>query len=128
MFGENLTVDGLNEAEIRIGDIYKVGTALAQVSQPREPCYKLGVRFGSQAVLKQFIAHGFPGTYVRILEEGTVKAGDEFILMEQSDNSLTVQQFYQLLYMKEKDTDLVKLAFENESLPLYKRERLQKWL
>ena len=128
MFGENLTVDGLNEAEIRIGDMYKVGTALAQVSQPREPCYKLGVRFGSQAVLKQFIAHGYPGTYVRILEEGTVKAGDEFILMEQSDNSLTVQQFYQLLYMKEKDTDLVKLAFENESLPLYKRERLQKWL
>ncbi len=65
MFGENLTIEGLNEAEIRIGDIFKIGNALIQVSQPREPCYKLGVRFGTQEILRQFIDHGFPSNFGR---------------------------------------------------------------
>ena len=128
MFGENLTIEGLNEAEIRIGDIFKIGNALIQVSQPREPCYKLGVRFGTQEILRQFIDHGFPGTYVRILEEGEVKTHDELILVEKSENTLTVKQFYELLYVKEKDLEIVKLAINNPSLPEYKRAQLNKFL
>lgn len=128
MFGENLTVQGLNEATIRIGDIYKIGTAIVQVSQPREPCYKLGIRFGNQQILKQFIDHNRPGTYVRILQEGTVKTGDIFTLVEQSKNELTVQDFYKLLFAKEKDTYLVKLAVNNTALPEKKRTRLAKYL
>ncbi len=128
MFGENLTVKGLNEADMRIGDIFKIGSALVQVSQPREPCYKLGVRFGTQEILRQFIAHGFPGTYVRILEEGEVKTNDELILVERSENTLTVKQFYELLYAKKKDLEIVKLAINNPSLPEYKRARLKKIL
>ncbi|MGB5667866.1 MAG: MOSC domain-containing protein [Maribacter sp.] len=128
MFGENLTVKGMDEAKIRIGDVYKIGTALVQVSQPREPCYKLGIRFGNQEILKQFIDYGHPGTYVRILVEGHVKKGDVLELMEKSKNKLTVKKYYGLLYSKEKDIDIVKLAYNNQSLPDYKRKRLKKYL
>jgi MOSC domain-containing protein YiiM len=128
MFGENLTVTGLNEAEIRIGDIYEIGSAMVQVSQPREPCYKLGIRFGTQDIIRQFIEHGFPGTYVRVLEAGKVAVNDELILAERSENKLTVKQFYELLYVKKKDLEIVKLAISNPSLPEYKKARLKKYL
>lgn len=128
MFGENLTIQALNETVIRIGDIFRIGTALVQVSQPREPCYKLGVRFGTQEILKQFIDKGFPGTYVRILEEGEVRKGDELLLIEQSKNKLTVQQFYKLMFAKEKSRDMLSLFMDNPSVPQYKKERLKKYL
>ena len=127
MFGENLTITGLDESQIRIGNIYKIGNALVQVTQPREPCFKLGIRFKNQEVLKQFITHEKPGTYVKILEEGYVTTDDSVELIEESENPLTVKQFYQLLYMRKKDEELVKLAIENTALPLYKRERLQRF-
>lgn len=128
MFGENLTIEELNESGIRIGDIYRIGSSLVQVTQPREPCYKLGVRFGNQDIIKQYINHGHPGIYVRILEEGSVNKGDSLELTEQSNNPLTVQQFYNLLYAKEKDLNVLNLAIDNASLPDYKRERLKKYL
>ena len=128
MFGENLTIEGLNESQLRIGDIYKIGASLVQVSQPREPCYKLGVRFGTQDIIKQYIDHCHPGTYVRILIEGNVNKGDILELTEQSKNPLTVKQFYKLLYAKEKNVDLVNLAIDNTALPDYKRERLKQYL
>ncbi|MGS0526830.1 MOSC domain-containing protein [Zobellia nedashkovskayae] len=128
MFGENLSVSDFDESIIRIGDIYKLGTALVQVSQPREPCYKLGIRFKNQSILKQYIDYGFPGTYVRILEEGEVKNGDELVLAEQSENGLTVKVFFELLFMRKKDPRILQLALNNESLPDYKRERLKKYL
>ncbi|MUH38050.1 MOSC domain-containing protein [Zobellia amurskyensis] len=128
MFGENLSVSEFDESIVRIGDIYKIGSALVQVSQPREPCYKLGIRFNNQSILKQYIDYGFPGTYVRILEEGEVTKGDELILMEQSKNELTVKDFYQLLFMRKKDLQILQLALTNTSLPEYKRERLKKYL
>ncbi len=128
MFGENLTVEGLDETKIYIGDIYRIGSALVQVSQPREPCYKLGIRFGSQEILKQYIDHGRPGTYVRVLESGEITENTPLILVEKSENQLTVQQFFNLLYAKQKDLTLVKLAVENKALPEYKRERFRKYL
>ncbi|WP_291869625.1 MOSC domain-containing protein [Maribacter sp.] len=128
MFGENLTVNGLDEATLRIGNIYKVGECIIQISQPREPCYKLGIRFGTQNILKQFIHHGFPGTYIKVLEEGNVKIGDTLILIEESKNTLTVQQFYQLLYAKEKDKNILQLAITNIHLPENKKEKLKKFL
>lgn len=128
MFGENLSVSDMDETELKIGDIYKIGSALVQISQPREPCFKLGIRFGTQKVLKEFIEYGFPGTYVKILEEGQVSSGDELTLIQPSDNLLTVHQFFQLLYAKEKDEKILKLAIENLALPEYQRERLKKYL
>ncbi|AEM71225.1 MOSC domain containing protein [Allomuricauda ruestringensis DSM 13258] len=127
MFGENLTLDSLNESQIRIGSIYKLGSALVQITQPREPCYKLGIRFEDQNILKQFINHGFPGTYVRVLQPGTVRVGDSMQLAEESKNLLTVQEFYMLIFSKEKDQDVLELALKNEALPPNKREKLKKW-
>jgi MOSC domain-containing protein YiiM len=128
MFGENLTVLGMDESLIRIGDIYKIGSALVQVSQPREPCYKLGIRFNDQDILKQYVDHGHSGTYVRILEEGNVKKGDRLHLVEQSANTLTVKQCFQVILARKKDLNLVQLAVDNPSLPDYKRRRLEKFL
>ena len=124
MLGENLTIKGLDETKLYIGDIYKVGTALVQITQPREPCFKFGVKFGSQDVLKQFIDHGCPGTYVRVLEEGKVESGDTFQLIERAKNSLTIAQFFNLLFAKAKNQDLLKLAINNEALPIKKRVKL----
>ena len=128
MFGENLTVSEMDETEVFVGDIYKIGNALIQVSQSREPCYKLGYKFGTQAVLKQFIEHGFSGTYVQILEEGTVKVGDSLILIERPKNTLSVAQLFHLLFDKNKDQNLLQLAIKNEALPLYKREELSAYI
>ncbi|MCG2461201.1 MOSC domain-containing protein [Flavobacteriaceae bacterium F89] len=128
MFGENLTVEGLNESEIRVGDVYRVGTAVIQISQPREPCYKLGIRFKNQAIVKQYIDHGYSGTYVRVLEKGSATKGDDMVLVKQSDNPLTVKQLFDLINARKKDPGILKLALENESVPQYKRERLKKYL
>ena len=128
MFGENLTVEGLDESIMRIGDIYKIGNAIVQVSQPREPCYKLGVRFGNAKILKEFIDYGSSGTYVRILEEGEVKNGDELILQEKSENTLTVKECFQIILAKQKDPVLLQKAINTPSLPEYKRDRLKKYV
>jgi len=128
MFGENLTVKNLDETKINIGDIYKLGTALVQITQPREPCFKFGVKFGSQHVLQQFIEHGHPGTYVRILKEGFVKIGDILVLVEPAKNSLSTAQFFNLLFAENKDQDLIKKAIVNDALPSKKREKLYAFL
>ncbi|MFD1614853.1 MOSC domain-containing protein [Gelatiniphilus marinus] len=124
MFGENLTVTDLDENKLFIGDIFKIGDALVQITQPREPCFKFGVKFGTQHVLKQFINHGFPGTYVRVLKEGFVTNGDKFKLEQQAKNSLTTAQLFKLIHAKEKNETLLKLAIINEALPQSKREKL----
>ena len=128
MFGENLTVESLDEGQMRIGDIYEIGTALVQVSQPREPCYKLGIRFGSQEILKQFVDYAYPGAYVRILREGEVKSGDSIDLIERSSNALSVRDFFKLIYSKEKDQHILNLALNNMSLPERKRNKLSKYI
>ncbi len=128
MFGENLTVEDMDESQLRVGDIFKVGHAVVQISQPREPCYKLGIRFDDQNILKKYIAHGYPGTYVKVLEPGSVQNGDEFILLQRSANTLTVNQFYELMFAKEKDQGMLRLFMANEAVPAYKKERMLKYL
>lgn len=128
MFGENLTVEGLDETLVRVGNIYRIGTAVVQVSQPREPCYKLGVRFNDPGVLKQFIEYGRPGTYVRVLEEGKAERGDRLQLVEESKNPLTVSQFFHLIYLKEKPRDLLELFMQNPSVPRHKKDKFKKYL
>ena len=90
MFGENLSISGLDESTLRIGDVLQIGQALVEVSEPREPCYKLGIKFGSQDILPQFVARAYPGTYVRVLEEGLVTEGDDVQLVRKSENPLTI--------------------------------------
>lgn len=128
MFGENLTVEGLDENKLCIGDIFKIGTALVQITEPRQPCHKLGIKFGDHKVIKEFIAYGHPGTYVRIITEGRVKKGDTLELKRKSKSTLSVQQYNQLVNQKEKNLELVRLALANDSIREEKREKLKKLL
>lgn len=126
MFGENLTVSGFDETKVFLGDVYKVGEALVQVSQYREPCYKFGHKFGTQKILKQFIQHGFGGTYLSILEEGYVN--DKFTLIERLKTSLTVAEMFNLVHAKEKNQELLKIAIKSKAIPLKKRILLETYL
>ena len=128
MLGENLTVEGLNEKELHIGDIYKVGHAVVQITQPREPCYKFAMKFDSNDVLKQFIDHGYPGTYVKVLEEGDVKNGDTFVLIEKATGSISIWDFFKLLYSEEKNKAHIETIMNNEAIPLKKKAQLKRYL
>ena len=128
MFGENLTVEGLDENNTFIGDIYQLGTAVVQITEPRQPCFKLGIRFKNQGVIKEFIDYGHPGTYIRILKEGNVSKNDTLILKESAKTKLSVQQYNVLLNSRKKDLEIVRLAVDNEGIRLKKREALKKLL
>lgn len=128
MFGENLTVSDFDEREVFLGDIYKVGDALVQVAQYREPCYKLGHKFGTQQVIRQFIEHGFGGTYLSILEEGYVDVNNTFTLIERTEPSLSVWELFQLVHAKEKDQDWLKIAVNSRALPQKKRILLSRYI
>jgi len=103
MFGENLSISNLDESQIFIGDSFKIGEAMVQVSQPRQPCFKLGIRFGSQKMVKQFIEYGYCGVYLRVLTKGYVKTGDKMELVGKIDESLSVKDVFRLIYEKEQD-------------------------
>ncbi|MGB0886817.1 MAG: MOSC domain-containing protein [Vicingaceae bacterium] len=107
MFGENLTVEGLDEAKIMIGDIFEIGTAVVQVSEPRRPCSILGIRFGTQQMVKQFFNANLPGIYVRVLKEGNVQSGDTFILKETTEK-ISIKEVYSLFSDKNKNLELAK--------------------
>lgn len=77
-FGENLTVEGLVDSEVRIGDRFAVGSAVVEVSQPRSPCFKLGLWMEDPQMPGRFVAANLPGFYLRVIEEGTVQADDAF--------------------------------------------------
>ena len=106
MFGENLTIDGLDEAKINIGDTFEVGSTIIQVSEPRRPCSILGVRFGTQAIVKEFYHKPYPGIYVRVLKEGHIKKGDNLKLIKQEENSISVASVYSLFAMDDKNHKL----------------------
>jgi MOSC domain-containing protein YiiM len=91
-FGENLSIEGLPETEVRIGDVYRVGTALLQVSQPRSPCFKLALRMGRPDFPRLFLESGRTGFYLRVREEGDVGAGDAIALVERDLRALTVAE------------------------------------
>ncbi|MGL1886536.1 MAG: MOSC domain-containing protein [Reichenbachiella sp.] len=128
MFGENLTVSDFDENQVFLGDIYKIGEALVQVSQYREPCYKLGHKFGTQKMLKQFIEHGYGGTYLSILDEGYVDINDEFTLIERPKTSLTVAELFHLIHAKEKNQELLKIAANSKAIPPKKRLLLKSYI
>lgn len=126
MFGENLTVEGMDESTLTAGSIYSLGSALVQITIPREPCYKLGIRFGDQKIIEEFIDHGHPGTYVRVTRPGKVRQGDRLSLVEKADTSPSIAELYSLIYSKEKDRELLSLALNCPYIPERTREKLKK--
>jgi MOSC domain-containing protein YiiM len=101
MFGENLTTEGLDESTLQIGDRFRVGSAEVMVTQPRLPCYKLGLRFGRDDIVERFLVSGRLGFYFKVLGEGDVAAGDELLLVERAKGSMALSEIARL-YARDK--------------------------
>ena len=102
-FGENFTVEGMADDAVHVGDVYRLGGALLEVSQPRVPCFKLAIKMGIDNFQKRFLASGRIGFYFRVLEEGEVGAGDRFELVRRTPDALTVAAVNTLLYFDKQD-------------------------
>ena len=117
MFGENLTTTGLFETEVNIGDKFRVGTAEVMVTQPRTPCYKLGIRFGRADIIKRFLVSERSGFYLSVEKEGEVGAGDEFQLLEKNTSGVRVVDVTRLYSSERENVALLRRAIATEALP-----------
>lgn len=95
-FGENLTTEGIDVNEARVGERWRVGSLLLEVSEPRIPCWRLGVRMDDPRFIKQFSQAERPGSYLRIVEEGDVGAGDTIEVVERPDHPLSIREFFHI--------------------------------
>ena len=134
-FGENFTIEGFNEDSVYIGDRFSIGSAEVVVSQPRLPCYKLGIRFGSDDMVKRFLASRRTGFYLAVEREGEVGAGDEITQLSHDPESIPVSTITRLYLAKEYDSEdlrQVQKARELSALPgswkqyLYERAHRRK--
>ena len=116
-FGENLTTEGLSEG-VRIGDRFRVGTAEFVVTQPRMPCYKLGIRLGRQDVLRRMLRTGRTGFYFSVAVEGEVGAGDRIELVSRSEEDLSVADVVRLFTAESGNQELLRRAMRSPVLPL----------
>jgi MOSC domain-containing protein YiiM len=116
MFGENLTTWGLRDDAVYIGDRLQVGTAQLVVRSPRMPCFKLGLRFGRDEVLKIMLQSGFTGFYCAVLQEGAVEAGDPIRVLHRDENAVTVLDIVRLERERRHDADLLRRAVAVEAL------------
>lgn len=130
IFGENLTIEGLLENEVSIGDRFRIGTAEVMVTQPRMPCYKLGIRFGRADMVKRFLASQRSGFYFSVLQEGEVGVGDTLEMISQDDNPITVTDIVRLYTRESDDVSLLHRATEHPALPVswrdYFKQQLEK--
>jgi ferredoxin-NADP reductase/MOSC domain-containing protein YiiM/ferredoxin len=98
-FGENFTVDGLPDTEVCIGDRYRIGGALFEVTQPRVTCYRVGIRMNEPRMSALLVSHGRPGFYFRVLQEGEVEAGEEIFKVQAGPEGMSVSEINGLLYL-----------------------------
>ena len=133
MFGENFTTDGLSEESAHLGDRFAVGSAEVLVTQPRLPCYKLGLKFQSDDMVRRFLASGRTGFYLAVTREGEVGAGDEIKVISRDENAVPVSEITRLYIAKRYDGEDVKsllralrVAALPESWKEYFRERLDR--
>jgi MOSC domain-containing protein YiiM len=129
-FGENLTVEGLDENAVRVGDRFRIGTAELTVTQPRVPCYKLGIRFGRPEMVKRFLHSRRTGLYFAVAQEGEIDRGDTIALLSRDENSLTIADIFRLYAFEANDPEMLQRAAELEALPEswrgYFQEQLQR--
>lgn len=119
-FGENFTTEGMLEESVHLGDRFSIGYAEVIVTQPRMPCYKLGVRFQMDDMVKRFLASGRLGYYVAVTREGEVGAGDEIKVIARDPNAVPVKEIMRLYIAKkygDKDLDSLRRALQVPSLP-----------
>jgi MOSC domain-containing protein YiiM len=130
-FGENLSLEGLSEEAVHIGDQLQIGTALFTVTQPRSPCYKLGLRFAREDMTRRFYASRRFGFYLRVLRAGELQAGAEVLVVDQDTNAVSVADVIRLFTGDSRDRDLLNRALKVSALPEGWRyglqERLKRW-
>ncbi|NIP72183.1 MAG: MOSC domain-containing protein [Gammaproteobacteria bacterium] len=128
MFGENFTTEGLREEDIRLGDRFRIGTAELVVTQPRLPCYKLGIKFGDMGMVKRFLSSRRTGFYLSVAGEGEVGAGDSVELLARDPAAITVADVTRLYAFERDDREGLKRALTSEVLPEGWRDYFQKQL
>jgi len=128
MFGENLTTEGLLEGAVGIGDRFRIGSAQVVVTEPRMPCYKLGLRFRRDDVIKRFLASRRTGFYLAVLNEGEVEAGDRMERLSRDPHGVTVADITHLYTRKPHDVGLLQRAMSVEALPESWRTYFQDWV
>jgi len=121
LFGENLTVEGVDLVHAVVGERWEVGTALLEVAQPRLPCFKLGIRLGTPAFVRQFALAARPGAYLRIIEEGHLRSGDEIDVVHRPDHEVTMRLVFRAILL---DRTLIPRALQAPQLP----HDLREWL
>ena len=115
-FGENFTVDGLPDDEVCIGDRYRIGSALFEVTQPRVTCYRVGIRMAEPAMAALLVSHHRPGFYFRVLQEGDVGAGDEIVKVAEGPERITVANVEALLYLPNPSRELLERSLRVPAL------------
>jgi MOSC domain-containing protein YiiM len=131
MFGENFTTEGMFEDSLYIGDRFRVGEAEIMVTEPRLPCYKLGIKFERSDILKRFLVSRRTGFYFAVLKEGEVEAGDQIEPLGRDRNQITVADITRLYAFEKSDLKTLQRALEVEALPKswrdYFRKQLEKY-
>ncbi len=128
VFGENITSEGLLEEDVYIGDRFRIGSAEVVVTQPRFPCYKLGLRFGDDDMLRRFLASRRSGIYVAVTREGEVGPGDRIELISRDPHRVTVTNMVDLYVQDRNNVELLRRAVQVAALPDDWRNRFNGWL
>lgn len=126
--GENLTIRGLLETDVRIGDVFELGKAIVQVSQPRQPCYKLTIRHGVPDMLLKVQQTGYTGFYFRVLAEGVVSKDDRLSLLHRHPKEITVSFANRIMHREKDNIEGIKQILEVEELSLNWRNTFLKRL
>ncbi|AJY77038.1 MOSC domain-containing protein [Paenibacillus beijingensis] len=124
-FGENITLDGGTERDLRIGDILTIGSATVQVSQPRQPCFKIGIRHGLPELTVWVQTTGYTGLYFRVLEEGAISAGDTASIIERPSHEITVAEANHIYYERKRDISSIRKLLTTPELAASWREALE---
>ena len=129
-FGENLTVDGLPDNEVCIGDRYRIGDAIFEVTQPRVTCYRVGIRMNELRMPALLVAHHRPGFYFRVLQEGEVGAGDDILEITDGPERISVAEVDALLYLPGHSSEQLQRALQIPGPSrswLHRNEHSEKW-
>jgi MOSC domain-containing protein YiiM len=128
VFGENFSAEGILEDQIRIGDRLRIGSAELIVTQPRLPCYKLGIRFNRPEIVKLFLRSKRTGLYLRVLREGDVGEGDEISFIEKQETGITITDIVSLYSTDAHNQELLRRAIQVPALPQSWKEFFRKRL
>jgi MOSC domain-containing protein YiiM len=125
-FGENLTTEGLVDTDVSVGDRFRVGTAELVVTQPRLPCFKLGIKMGRQEFVTEFLERGLHGFYLAVAREGEVEAGDPIVRLSRDPHGFGVTEVARLYVHDRHDLDAMQLAADLNVLPESWRDYFRK--